>query len=455
MRTGGVTETFSAAPIIRPLDPGEAFFYMSDLVSCMNFVVFAERRGPLETERIRVALDLLQQENLLLQASIHWTQENGLCFTHAPGPCIELRCHSVTADNWQGCIEQQLSEPFACNAAPLMRCLYLEMPSRSVLALSFHHAIADGRAGTALLRHLLTVIASKTDGSPNTKPTTNPNASPSALPAMADLHPPRFRWAEQPEAAKQLRGTLITDYRRHGPLPAIPWLATEAKGRTPKFIRLNFAPEVTQRLLAAARTHGTSVHGALCAAQLLAQRQLQPGVEATAFFLSCPVDMRPHLEPAPPASPTGLFVSLISATFLIDTDTDFWQLARDIITQTRLQIARGEGHLLFHLFGLDGTPVLPERLPSFQQKTLTSLPNTMVSNVGAIAAVAEDPSVEAISFALCPMPYQTLFTAANSYRDQLVLNVGFDADRLSEANARSLSQHIETLLTRMAVSPSH
>ncbi|HSO44016.1 MAG TPA: hypothetical protein VLQ47_00660 [Rhodoferax sp.] len=434
-----MTLTLPAQPIIRPLDPGESFFYMSDRVSCMNFVVFAERRGHLELERIRRALDLVQQENLLLQAGIHWSREDGLCFTQVPGARIELRRPSVTADHWQGCIEQQLSEPFACEAAPLMRCLYLEMPERSVLALCFHHAIADGRAGTALLRRILSAMANQDDAGPKT--------GPSALPAMADLHPPKFRWAGQAEAARQLRTTLITDYRRHGPLPVIPWLAGEATERTPRFIRLSLAPEHTRRLLAAARAHGTTVHGALCAAQLLAQRQLQSGSEATPFFLSCPVDMRPHLEPEPPATPTGLFVSLISATFSVSADTDFWQLARDIITQTRLQIARGEGHLLYHLFGLDGSPVLPEQLDSFKKKTLASLPNTMASNVGAIATVAEDPAVEAISFALCPMPYQTLLTAASSYQDQLVLNVAFDAARITESNAQALAQHIRHLLS--------
>lgn len=436
-----MTLTSSAAPIIRPLDPGESFFYMSDRVSCMNFVVFAERRGHLSLERLRQALDLVQQENLLLRASIHWTQENGLCFTHAGGPVIELRCHSVTAQDWQHPIEQQLSEPFAFGAAPLMRCLYLQMdaPERSVLALCFHHAIADGRAGTALLRRMLSVMASQD------KP--SPLSGPDALPPMADVHPARFRWSEHEEAAKQLKATLIADYRRHGPLPAMPWLASEAAGRTPRFIRLTLAPEHTRRLLTRARKHGTTVHGALCAAQLLAQCALQPDTTATPYFLSCPVDMRAHLEPVQAATPAGLFVSLISATFLVSATSDFWQLARDITDQTRLQIARGEGHLLYKLFGLDGSPVLPEQLDTFRKKTLASLTNTMVSNVGAITPVADDPAVEAISFALCPMPYQTLFTAASSYQDQMVLNVGFDADRLAESDAQVLAQHIRHILS--------
>lgn len=442
-----MSQTLTALPIIRPLDPGESFFYMSDLVSCMNFVVFAERRGHLQPERLRQALDLVQQENLLLQASIHWTQEDGLCFSHAPDPRIELRCHSVTADNWQHSIEQQLSEPFPAEAAPLMRCLYLEMasPARSVLALCFHHAIADGRSGTALLRRLLSVMAAHDQPSPLNAPST--------LPAMADVHPARFRWREQEEAAKQLKATLIADYRRHGPLPPIPWLASEATGRTPRFIRLRLPPENTRQLLATARAQGTTVHGALCAAQLLAQSRLQAAAQASPFFLSCPVDMRAHLEPVQPATPTGLYVSLISATFLVSVESDFWQLARDITAQTRLQIGRGEGHLLYKLFGLDGAPVLPEHLALFRKKTLASLPNTMVSNVGAITAVLDDPAVEAISFALCPMPYQTLFTAASSYQDELILNVGFDAARLTESTARSLAQHMQHILLAEASAP--
>lgn len=438
--------------ILRHLDPGEAFFYMSDHVSCMNFVVLAERLGTLQPAQIRTALDIIQQENTLLQASISWAEDTGLCFTHAPGASIELRCHVTTKATWQDAIEQQLSEPFAAGATPLVRCLYLDIapcadqaqPARSVLALCFHHAVADGRSGTELLRRVLGLIATDTRQHAPDRPT--------ALPSMADVHPERYRWADQPAAAKQLRSTLIGDYRRHGPLPGVSWLESEATERSPRFIRLSFEPSVTQQLLTKARDQGTSVHGVLCAAQLLAQLALQPDDAPSTFFLSCPVDMRPHLEPVPPVTPTGLFVSLISATFSVHANTDLWQLARDIIVQTRLQLARGEGHLLYHMYGLDGSPVPPSQMEPFRKKALASLPNTMVSNVGAITAVDDDPAVDAMSFALCPMPYQTLFTAASSYKNQLLLNVGFDAARLSPANAQVLTDRMQDLLHAAAQS---
>jgi hypothetical protein len=70
--------------IARPLDPAEAFFFMADRISCMNFVFFAERSGHLDPERIRASLAVIQHENPLLRARISWTADRGLCFELAP-----------------------------------------------------------------------------------------------------------------------------------------------------------------------------------------------------------------------------------------------------------------------------------------------------------------------------------------------------------------------------------
>ncbi|HEY8906870.1 MAG TPA: condensation domain-containing protein [Rhodoferax sp.] len=435
--------------ISRSLDPGEAFFFLSDQVSCMNFVVFAERNGLLKTERIRSALDSVQQENALLQTRIHWTEEDGLRFEPAPGHAIALICHQVAAQNWHSVIEQELSQPFPLESAPLMRCLYLEVQvsdamtaASCVLALTFHHSVADGRSGTEILRRMLGLMAHDTTP-PVRSQTTH-------LPTMAELMPARYRWAERPEEAKQLRSTLLNDYRRHGVLPVMPWLATEAAGREPRLIRLQLDADTSQALIAQARANDSTVHGALCAAQLLAQYRLQQTAEPAAFFLSCPVDLRSHLEGAPPTTPTGFFTSLISGTFQTGPDTEAWELAREVISQTRLQIARGEGHLLYHLYGLDGSPVPPQAMEPFRKKTLASFPNTMISNIGAVAPVADDPAVQAISFALCPMPYQTLFTAASSYKGRLLLNIGYDAQRLTDGTAQALAQGLHDILLTMS-----
>jgi len=434
--------------ISRPLDPGEAFFFMSDHVSSMNFVVFAQRDNALPLDRIEPALAVLQQENALLQTRITWTEEDGLRFEPAPGLPIALHCQQRSSDAWQELIEAELSLPFAVGSAPLVRCHAITLQvdaattpqakTTSVLALTFHHAIADGRSGAALLRRLLALLACPMHQS-------QPRTA-IALEPMSALMPTDRRWAEHPQAAKALRDVMISDYRRHGKLSPLPWLASQAPGRSPRFFQVTLPADVGHQLRTLARQHGTTLHGLICAAQLLAQRTLQDVEDRSTFFLSCPVDLRPQLVNTPPVTPTAMLISLVSNTFQIDDNTAIWPLARAIIEQTRLQLARGEAHLLYHLFGLTGAPVRPSQLEPFAQKVLASLPNTMVSNIGAVAAVPEDPHVQAISFALCPMPYQTLFTAASSYADRLILNVGFDAQRVSPECARKLAQSMQERL---------
>jgi NRPS condensation-like uncharacterized protein len=420
----------------------------------MNFVVLAERKGTLAPESIRRALHTVQQEHALLQTHISWTETNGLRFEPAPGHMIDLACHKVRGQHWQRLIEQELSHTFAPDSAPLMRCIYIEWDESKtpasdskncVLALTFHHSVADGRSGTAILRRLLSLMVQESAPSSGTGPT--------HLPPMAELMPAPYRWAEQPDAAKQLRNTLVTDYRRHGLLPAIPWLAAEANSREPRLIRLQLDAPSTTRLIEQARAQGSTVHGALCAAQLLAQWQQQPTAEPVASFLCCPVDLRPHLDPVPATSPTGFFTSLISGSFLTGPDTDAWELAREIVAQTRQQIARGEGHLLYHLYGLDGSPLPPQVMDVFRKKALASLPNTMVSNIGVVEAVEDDPAVKAISFALCPMPYQTLFTAASCYQGRLILNLGYDAARITPKTAQALATALHDILLLMSKKP--
>lgn len=417
---------------------------MADRVSCMNFAIFAERSGHLDTEQIRSSLAVIQDENPLLQVCIRWTEEHGLRFEPVANTSIDLVCRTVDADDWQRWIEQELAHPFPTGSAPLIRCRYLEMPSpeRSVLVLVFHHSIADGRSGIELLRRLIECIAIGT--------TLRTRASVSSLRPMHDAFPQRFRWTEQLASAKQVKDALIADYKRHGRSTPMPWLSSNAPTRTPRFIRIAFPPEVTQRLLELSRRHETSVHGALCAAQLVAQYQSRTDRDPATLFLSFPVDMRALVEPTQPIAPVALYASLISAAFAVDTNTDFWALAREVVTQTRRQLERGEGHIFFQLYGLDGTPVMPDRMEPFARLLLSTWQNTMVSNVGNVEAIDSEPEVDAISFALCPMPYQTLFTSVSTYRGRLLLNIGYDAGKVSDAIAAKVAAGVRTALQEAA-----
>lgn len=103
------------------------------------------------------------------------------------------------------------------------------------------------------------------------------------------------------------------------------------------------------------------------------------------------------------------------------------------------------------MYGLEEQPIGPDRLNGFAKAVLSSWQNTMVSNVGRIAPVSADSAVTRISFALYPMPYQTLFTAASAYNGRLILNVGYDTARLTPALAQEITRTMHRLLTQQSL----
>lgn len=427
-------------PIDRPLDPAEAFFFLLDQLSGMNFVVFAERAGVLDAARVRRALDAVQAEDPLLRTRIVRT-DSALRFAAADAP-LPLQVIDTSAADWLGCIEAELARPFAHEAGPLARCLLLQWPGRSVLALTFHHCIGDGRSGGELLRRVLArVAADDFDARPA-----------GALPPLHAVLPPQFDWEAQPETAEQVYAALMDDYRRHGKPAPLPWLAPHAPQRRPRVLRLALAADELQRLLAASRAQGTTVHGALCAAQLMATQQRLGTAPAAPLFLSCPADLRAHLAPAQPVAPTALLVTMLAASFMVGADTDFWSLAREVTAHTRKQLARGDGHLFFCLYGVDGAVADAAGLARFNKMVMASPHGSCVSNVGRVP-VAADPAVEAISFALCPMPYQTLFTAVTTYADQLLINVAYDEGKQAAADAQACVESLGNLLREAAQAP--
>lgn len=438
----------SALPIERPLDPAEAFFFLLDHVSSMNFVVIAERSGHLDFERLRAALGTLQEEDPLLQVAITRAPGSGRGtgprFVYGAERPIPLRSADCAADDWPHWIERELATPFVEGEAPLMRCLYLRWgsPARCLLVLTFHHSISDGRSGTELMRRLLTRIA--TDMPP-------PARQKQVLAPMHALFPPRFRWAEQEKAAEKAVGLLLQDFRRHGDPAPLPWLSTVSASATPKLLRIVLPPDTLRCLSAESRRNDATVNGALCAAHLLAVFKLLPNDDPTRLFLSCPADLRPYLDPPPPLAPTHLYATVIYSTFAVDRTTAFWELARDVTATMRGLLARGDGHALYLLYNLDAAASGPVGMARFTKRVLGTPHGPSVSNVGRVPVVEADPAVDAISFALSPVPYQTVFSSASTYADRLIVNLMFDSARVADETAQAIARGVEQMLTAGAV----
>jgi len=429
----------------RPLDPGEVFFFLADRLSCMNFVLYAERPQAWDGGRLRLALDRLVAENPLLRVGIQWDSGQGPRFVPATAPRIALETRQGDAGDWLRCVEDELSRPFDEGDAPLLRCLQVLCPQggNSVLMLCFHHSIADGRSGAALLRRLLALAA-------------NPEAEAAhpATAAVAPMHalfPPGRGLPEDPDAARQAKAAMLARYQRHGAISPVPWFDDAATSRQPRAARIILEPDTALALQRGCREQGTSLHGLLGAAQLICLSRLLKRDEAACLLLACPVDLRPHLQPPPATTPIGLYIATLSAAYVVAADSDPWELARAIMQDTRQQLAEGEAHAFFDLYGLRRHAVPPEGLARFHRALQASLQNSMLSNIGRIAAVDDDPAVTAIGFALCPMPYQLAFAAVSSYHDRLLITVTQDIARIPEAKAAAYVAGLRTVLEDVAL----
>jgi hypothetical protein len=193
------------------------------------------------------------------------------------------------------------------------------------------------------------------------------------------------------------------------------------------------------------RAEGTTVHGAICAAQLIATRNLFEEDDARTLYLVCPADLRSHIA-GDLEGQLSFCSTLLRSTYRVEGEAAFWPLAREIAADLRLRLERGEGHLTYATLPLDK---IASSGPGFEAfaAALDRLPaGSNVSNIGRVEPLDDCPEVEAISFALCAMPKHLASLNASSYRDRLIMNMTFDAAKLAPELADRLAAEVERLL---------
>ncbi|HXQ40183.1 MAG TPA: hypothetical protein VN821_02880 [Candidatus Udaeobacter sp.] len=392
----------------RKLDPAEYFFWLADRVSCRNFVMFAELAGELDPVATAAALARAQKRQPALRR--RFVLDRGEVWLE-PAEDAPIALRSVAGSNgeWGPLIERELATPFAPDDPAPMRCLYATLPGQpaaALLALTFHHSLADGRSAAALLRRILVeAISGKPCGAEHEVafsplhtgfPAIHRPDSP-MLEGMGTPHRNRQDPAELLERLARLKGRLA---------PTIPHIAPVA-----------LAPDASGQLRSACRRERTTVQGALGAAQLLATRDILGHRAPSALLLAHALDMRPYLEPAVPGEYLGLYSSMLSASYELDAESSFWDLARQVGNGLRRQIARGEAYYCYSL----------ARLFYALQPPTGPATGSLLTNVGAIDPVAGGDIVRAMSFALAPMPNQLSVCSASSYAGRLLANLNFDA----------------------------
>jgi hypothetical protein len=184
-----------------------------------------------------------------------------------------------------------------------VRAVLMHEPHRATLILTAHHSIADGLSLTFAIRDTLLAL--------------------SGTPMKPLLLTPPIESMLDPEEGGQIENTSAGG-------------ANEIEGLKPSFIHprhvsipsirgLRLSAELTATLRKRAYQEETTVHGALCAALVLAGRQSITEWTGNPVRVLSPIDIR---QTVGMGEHCGLFVSAAPVSFKPDASADFWELAR-------------------------------------------------------------------------------------------------------------------------------
>jgi len=420
------------ATIDRPLGSTENIYWLLDRLYCLNFVVFAELDGLLPRERLEAALATVQDENPLLRAQIvvegARTWFKPVTRRHAP-----LRPEVRALRNWRGAIERELQRPFAPEEAPLARFLWFEASGRkAVAAMVFHHAIADGRSGTAVMLDVLRRATQ--DASPPVYKRANGSSQSldvirQKAPVLSALQGVRFWLAKGKDAlhfAQQLPG-YDTKPSRETRIRIIPLTVPE---------------RATAQLLAQARAHGTTVHGALGAAQILAINDQFERKAPRKLALNSLADLRGVLQGGLTEGDLGLYITTLCTVHALTDDPDFWCLAREVRDRLVAIINAGDANLINGVYPAEPLFDPDDNVARLVQRVVALAPaSSMLTNIGKVDEpdLGDQLRIRSLAFAVSPPAQHPICVTAASYAGRIHVNLLYDENKLPKQQAKAIA----------------
>jgi len=311
----------------RPLGGLEHLFYLIDRHRTVHFAMAAQIEGRTSIPAWRAALDKLQERHPLLSVAIKINEGRAPHFRAVRNAPIPLRVTAgPTVSSWQTEIARELATPFDSQRAPLARAVLMHGQYESVFILTTHHSIADGLSSAYAIRDLMRLLAGENLES---------------LPPIPALEPLMCRSAhtandtddsEQPAAPQE--GRAVTFRAVDGSLPGIEALQLD--------------PVRTRTLVERARRERTTVHGALCAALVLAGQESTTNWKDSPVRVVSPFNLRNKLGIG---EDCGLFFSVGSVSINPRPPADFWEVAR--FAKSSLSEKQSLGRVAMELEGLE------------------------------------------------------------------------------------------------------
>ncbi|MEX0447450.1 condensation domain-containing protein [Xenorhabdus sp. SGI246] len=357
--------------INRPLSCVERWYWLCDQFSTLNVISRVRVHGELQMAVLRSGLDELQARHPLLRTRIE--HDNGLNPRWVPcDQAIPLReVHFAQDQQWIDEVnERELMERVNPDIGPLIRTVVLNGPDGiHDLLVIVPHIIADGTTVLSLAEQWLTLANDPVSSSWIAR----------ALPSAEEMLPPKFmgeegdtQLAEQTAQDAKLMGT-------HKPGRVIPSRVVSLEKRRTQLLRRELNSDQLDILIQTSRMHGTTVHGALTAALVLAAA-LDDQNHPTQFAVGSPIDFRRELVPAVSHDEVGTYVATVLS--LVNVSQPFWDIARDITTDLAKRKALGHHFNMINLVA-DAAPQSMTEARSFIEFMESEGPiNLCSSNIG-------------------------------------------------------------------------
>jgi hypothetical protein len=304
----------SAPDAIRSLGSLEHLFWLLDQNRFVHFTVTALISGETSPRDWRRALDRLQRRHPILSVSIGGEPGSVPSFRRVDATPIPLRIvEDEPEPRWEAEVGTELATPFDPSQAPLIRAVLIHGARDAAFMLVAHHSIADGLALAYAIRDTLDALAGR-----SLRPLP-------WLPSQDDM---------MQHDAMNLSDNLADGQKQDQAEALSPVVYRQHDNARPTVKGLRLSPGLTSSVRVRARQEGTTVHGALCAALVLASREVFAAWRDIPLRILSPINARPLLDAG---ESCGVFLGATTSVF--DRHTmDFWDIAR----QARIGVAANQ-----------------------------------------------------------------------------------------------------------------
>ncbi|MET1055177.1 MAG: condensation domain-containing protein [Pedobacter sp.] len=279
----------------RTLGAFEKTFWLLDQIDSKDFVLAAEIDGRETEEAWQLAIKKVQQRHPNLSVKIVMDPFHRPVLKHVPGMEIPLRTVDVENDyRWEQEAEKELSTRFNTETGPLVRVVLVQKPENTVLLVAASHTISDGTSLTYFIRDVLSAVTGQ------------------------ELEPMKAQRSNDEEVGFPEDVAIVGQEQATS-------LENNFKPVFPKVSTLRIDRETTHKIIEKSRLEGTTVHGVLCAAVLIASRKMRPEWADKKIEMISPVCSRRALKLD---DNFGLNITTQAVYFEEEQHLTFWDIAR-------------------------------------------------------------------------------------------------------------------------------